>query len=419
MVRDAFPALNDKCMKYNLICKKCGAVINNFAEWFENDQLCPKCGSNHVEVKYDADYSKLPELYKGKPESFWHYFDFLPLEDKKNIVSFGEGAIPVEHWDFLDRFANEKYGIDCKAYVYRNDLNGGTNTFKDVAASLAASLFKENGVKEYCLASSGNTATAYSKYLAKAGVKFDIFVPGCVCKDTTDEIRSLGQNLLVCEGDYGAAKKVAANFHKEQKVMISAGNIDPIRVEAKKTMVFEFMRQLGKMPDVYVQAVAGGTGPIALDKGVREICGMYPEVKLPRMILVQQDTCDPMVQGWERAVKSNFAEGYEKDYPVIDNPQTKVSILSAGNPGMYPIVAPIVRKSDGCFVRIKESQIADYARIAKNEKGVYFGPAGAVCFAGFYKALEEGRIRNGETVLINIGEGAARAKDFKAEVDAK
>ena len=115
-------------MKYNLICKKCGAVIKNFAEWFENDQLCPKCGSNHVEVKYDADYTKLPELYKGKPDSFWHYFDFLPLEDKKNIVSFGEGAIPLEHWDFLDRFANEKYGIDCKAYVYRNDLNGGTNT---------------------------------------------------------------------------------------------------------------------------------------------------------------------------------------------------------------------------------------------------------------------------------------------------
>ena len=201
--------------------------------------------------------------------------------------------------------------------------------------------------------------------------------------------------------------------------MISAGNIDPIRVEAKKTMVFEFMRQLGQMPDVYVQAVAGGTGPIALDKGVREICDKYPEVKLPRMILVQQDTCDPMVQGWERAVKSNFAEGYEKDYPVIDNPQTKVSILSAGNPGMYPLVAPIVRKSDGYFVRVKESELVDYARIAKDEKNVYFGPAGAVCFAGFYKALEEGRIRNGETVLINTGEGAARAKDFKAAVDKK
>ena len=68
-------------------------------------------------MKYDADYSTLPELYKGKPESFWHYFDFLPLEDKKNIVSFGEGAIPVEHWDFLDRFAKEKYGELFEANV--------------------------------------------------------------------------------------------------------------------------------------------------------------------------------------------------------------------------------------------------------------------------------------------------------------
>ncbi len=406
-------------MKYQLICKKCGAVIENFKDWFNHDQLCPQCGSNYVEVKYNSDYSKLTDLYKDNPESFWHYFDFLPLIDKKNIVSCGEGAIPIEHWDFLDKFAKEKYGVDCKVYVYRNELNGGTNTFKDVAASLAASLFKENDVKEYCLASSGNTATAYSKYLALAGVKFDIFVPETVCKDTTDEIRSWKQNLVVCEGDYGAAKKVAATFHNENKVMISAGNIDPIRVEAKKTMVFEFLRQLGKMPDVYVQAVAGGTGPIAVDKGVREINDYFPEAKLPRMILVQQDTCDPMVQGWERALANNFKEGYEKDYPIIENPQTKVSILSAGNPGMFPIVAPIVRKSNGGFVRIKESELVDYARIAKKEKGAYFGPAGTVCFAGFFKALEENKINNGETVLVNIGEGVARAKDFKKAIDGE
>lgn len=406
-------------MKYQLICKKCGAVIDSFAKWFEHDQLCPECGSNYVEVKYDADYSKLKDLYSENPDSFWHYFDYLPLMDKKNIVSCGEGAIPMEHWDFLDKFAHDKYGVDCRVYVYRNDLNGGTNTFKDVAASMAASLFKENGVGEYCLASSGNTATAYSKYLAKAGVKFDIFVPECVCPDTVEEIRLWKQNLVVCEGDYGAAKKVAANFHKDNKVMISAGNIDPIRVEAKKTMVFEFMRQLGQMPDVYVQAVAGGTGPIAVDKGVREIKGACPEAKLPRMLLVQQDTCDPMVQGWERAVKSGFAEGYEKNYPVIDNPQTKVSILSAGNPGMFPVVAPIVRRSNGTFLRVKESELVDFARIAYKEKNVCFGPAGAVCFAGFFKALEEGQIRNGELVLVNTGEGAARAKEFRKAVEEK
>ncbi len=301
--------------------------------------------------------------------------------------------------------------------VYRNDLNGGSNTFKDIAASLAASLFKENGVKEFCVASTGNTATAYARYLAEAGIKFTVFMPHDACEDTVNAIRSYGQTVVVCDGTYGDAKKEANDFHEKNHVLISTGNIDPIRVEAKKTMVFEYLRQLGKMPDVYVQAVAGGTGPIALDKGIRDLQTTFPETKMPRMLLIQQDTCDPMVQGWESAVKAGFPEGYEKNYPVIQNPQTMVSILSAGNPGMYPIVAPIVRKSGGTFLRMKESELAKYGRIVKDERGIYFGPASIVCLAGFYKALEEGQIHNGETVLLNTGEGADRATWFKKMID--
>ena len=42
--------------------------------------------------------------------------------------------------------------------------------------------------------------------------------------------------------------------------------------------------------------------------------------------------------------------------------------------------------------------------------------AAAVCFAGFYQALAEGKIADGETVLINTGEGSARAKAFAEAV---
>lgn len=404
--------------KYELKCTQCGEVIPDFATWFSQNQQC-KCGCKRADVVYSADYHKITELTKPehKPVNFYHYFDFLPVMDEKNIVSFGEGAIPIEEWDFLEKYAKEKYGVNCKVMVYRNDLNGGSNTFKDIAASLAASLFKENGVKEFCVASTGNTATAYARYLAEAGIKFTVFMPHDACEDTVKAIRSYNQTVVVCDGTYGDAKKEANDFHEKNHVLISTGNIDPIRVEAKKTMVFEYLRQLGKMPDVYMQAVAGGTGPIALDKGVRDLQATFPETKMPRMLLVQQDTCDPMVQGWESAVKAGFPEGYEKNYPVIPNPQTKISILTAGNPGMYPIVAPIVRKSGGTFLRMKESELAKYGRIVKDERGIYFGPASIVCFAGFYKALEEGQIHDGELVLLNTGEGADRATWFKKMVD--
>ncbi len=404
--------------KYKLVCTKCGNVIDDFATWFTMNQQC-ECGCKRADVVYNTDYHEILERIKPEhhPENFYHYFNFLPLLDEKNIVTFGEGAIPMEEWDFLEKFAKEHYGIDCKVMVYRNDKNGGTNTFKDIAAALAASIFKENGVKEFCVASTGNTATAYSRYLAEAGVKFTVFVPNDVCPDTVNAIRSYGQNVVISEGNYVAAKKEAADFHQSNHVLMSAGNIDPIRVEGKKTMVFEYLRQLGKMPDVYIQAVAGGTGPIALDKGVRDMQATFPEIQLPRVILIQQDTCDPMVQGWNNAVNNGFPEGYENNYPIIDDPKTMVSILSTGNPGMFPVVAPIVRKSGGTFLQVKESELVNFGKLVKRERGIYLGPASIVCLAGFFKALEEGEIKNGETVLLNTGEGAARATFFKEMID--
>lgn len=398
--------------KYRLRCTECGAVITDFKAWFEHGQSCPECHCKQAEIEYTADYAKLPELFKGKPESFWHYFDFLPLMDKENIVSCGEGAIPLERWKFLEQFANDNGISDCKIYVYRNDLNGGTNTFKDIAASMAASIFKENGVKRYCIASTGNTATAYGKYLAMAGISAAIFMPDNAVPSSIAEIASYGQKVYHVSGDYSDAKAVAAAYAQKYGIPTSAGNIDPIRVESKRTMVFEWLRMLGKMPDVYVQAVSGGTGPLALDKAYRELEPHMPGLTYPRPILIQTDKCDPMVQGWEKAVKNGFPEGFEKDYPVIKNPQTMVSILGTGNPGTYPKIARIMKQRNGNFLRVKEDCLADVARIVAFERKTHVGPASAVCIAGLMKAVMQHEIKNGQTVLVNMGEGIKRAPWF-------
>ncbi|MBQ9638244.1 MAG: pyridoxal-phosphate dependent enzyme [Bacteroidales bacterium] len=404
--------------KYQLVCKKCGKIVGDFATWFAQDQKC-SCGSNHAEVQYpEADFAVMEEVASGAPDSFYNYFDYLPLSSRVNIVSLGEGAIPMERWEHLERYAQRQCGIDCEVYVYRNDLNRGTGTFKDISASLAASVMKEHGVREYCLASTGNAGIAYATYLAKAGVGFTVFTPENVEDDTLLALQSTGQRVMVSRGNYGDAKREAAEYHTEKHVMISAGNIDPLRVESKRTMVFECLRQLGGMPDVYMQAVAGGTGPIAFEKGFRDLAPTHPNLRMPRMILVQQDTCDPMVRAWERARKEGFPQGYEKNYEALADVHTRISILTAANPGMYPIVAPIVRNSGGSFVRVKESGLPLLGKEMMSERGVLLGPASAVCYAGFYEACNEGLIHSGDRVLLNTGEGSARAAWYRQEVEA-
>jgi len=66
--------------KFHFKCKTCGEEIQGFREWFENGQKCPKCGDNKIDTIYNTPKESIKELISkdAKPESLWHYFDFLP-----------------------------------------------------------------------------------------------------------------------------------------------------------------------------------------------------------------------------------------------------------------------------------------------------------------------------------------------------
>ena len=298
--------------KYYFVCRNCGHKINSFEEWFKLGQKCPECGKNFVDTKYNADLKHLyNDLIKTKDEvkSLWHYFDFLPLDNKENIVSAGEGVPQIDRWQFLEEFARKEYGTNCKVYVMRHNTGNATRTFKDIAGTLAASVLKECGINQYAVASTGNTANAFSHYLAKAGISLYVFMPEDAVKENIASVSAYGQKAVICKGDYAFAKKVAGEFTAKNNILMTIGNTDPLRVEAKKTWVYEWLRNIGETPTVYIQALSGGTGPIAVEKAFDEIEPLGIVSKRPRYISVQPSLCDPMTQAWEKAKAQNFPQG--------------------------------------------------------------------------------------------------------------
>ncbi len=403
--------------KFHFICRTCGHKINGFKEWFDNNQKCPKCEDNKIYTNYNTPKEKINELIntKEEPKSLWHYFDFLPLENKDNIITDGEGVAPIERWDFFEDYAKRKYGLDLEIFINRNDTSFATGTFKDKGGALAASVLKEHGIKEYVVASTGNTASAFAHYLAKAGISCSIFVPENALQDSEAHIGTYGQKLFRVKGDYAFAKKVAADYAKKYGILMTGGNLDPLRLEAKKTQVFEMLRVMGKIPDVYIQALSGGTGPFAVEKAFIDFEGTGLLDKLPRFLLSQGDRCAPMAHAWEKAKANNFPEGYEKDYPIYENPEVLIPTIATGNPGMYPLMAPLVRKSGGEIFPVKEELAVDLARLVAYEHVIKIGPASAAGVLGLFEGLKRGLINNGETIFINMGESANRAYSFMQE----
>ena len=404
--------------KFHFECRVCGHKIDNFKDWFSSNQKCPKCGESKIYTKYSADKEKIKTLI-GKdqtPESLWHYFDFLPLNNKENIVTDGEGVAPIERWDFLEDYAKRKYNLKLEIFINRNDKSFATGTFKDKGGSLAASVLKEEGITEYVVASTGNTATAFAHYMAKAGVSCSIFVPEDSLPDSEAHIGAYGQKLFRVKGDYAHAKKVAADYAKKYGLLMTGGNLDPLRLEAKKTQVFEMLRVMGKIPDVYIQALSGGTGPFAVEKAFIDFEETGLLGKLPRFLLSQGDRCAPQAHAWDKATKNNFPEGYEKDFPTYENPVTLIPTIATGHPGMYPLMAPLVKRSGGQIFEINEELAVDISRLVAYERVIKIGPASAAGLAGLFESLKRGYINDGEVIFVNIGESAGRALDFMKEV---
>ena len=403
--------------KFHFICNKCGNKIDGFKQWFANNQKCPECENNTIETVYSADYNKLKQLIskEARPESLWHYFDFLPLNNKENIVTEGEGIAPIERWEFLEEFAKKKYGLDLEIFINRNDRSFATGTFKDKGGTLAASVLKEEGIKEYVVASTGNTASAFAHYLAKAGISCSIFVPQDSLPDSEAHIGTYGQKLFRVKGDYAYAKKVAADYAKKYNILMTGGNLDPLRLEAKKTQVYEMLRVMGKIPDVYIQALSGGTGPFAVEKAFKDLEGTGLVDKLPRFLLSQGDRCAPQAHAWAKAKKNGFPEGYENDYPVYENPVTLIPTIATGNPKLYPLMAQLVKRTGGEIFEVNEELGVHIARLVGYEKAVKIGPASTAGLAGLFEALKLGYINDKETIFVNMGEGANRALDFLKE----
>ncbi len=404
--------------KFHFKCRTCDHKINGFKEWFSHGQKCPKCGDNKINTVYSTPKEKLKKLISkdAKPESLWHYFDFLPLENKKNIITEGEGVAPIERWDFFEDYAKRKYNLNLEVFINRNDKSFATGTFKDKGGAVAASVLKEQGIKEYVVVSTGNTASAFAHYLAKAGISCSVFVPEDSLPESEAHIGTYGQKLFRVKGDYAYAKKVAAEYANKYGLLITGGNLDPLRLEAKKTQVFEMMRVMGKTPDVYIQALSGGTGPFAVEKAYNDFAELNLFGKLPRFLLSQGDRCAPMAAAWKKANESNFAEGWEQDYPIYENPKTLIPTIATGNPGMYPLMGPLVKKSGGEIFPVKEELAVPLARLIGFERVIKIGPASAAGVLGFFEALKKGLIKDGESVFINMGESANRAVDFLKQV---
>lgn len=331
-----------------------------------------------------------------KSNTIWRYHSVLPVRSKENIVSMGEGNTSLIHLGSLGEIIGHPR-------IFFRDERGGTGSFKDRSASLAMSFLKERGVKKFVVASTGNIATAYAAYAARAKIKLCVCIPWDSASQKANEASAYGARVVKIQGDYTETKEFAVRLAKLNNWVSDVGSRCPIRWEAKKTMAYNDFEVLGDIPDVYLQALSGGSGMLGYIKGVNELQRAQQTRKNTRFIGVQAGGCAPMAEA--------FKQGYKK-YSKVRHPKTSVPTLATGDPQAYPRLAPVIASSGGEIMSVPEEAIPAAAVILGRLEGLLVDSATAVAIAGLIIAIKANKIKPNEIVVVTGGASILKDVNF-------
>ena len=229
----------------------------------------------------------------------WRYREMLPVAKDEEPISLGEGATPLVPLSALRK------AIGVEQIYVKDEAQNPTGSFKSRGMSVAVTVAKRLGAPSLVAPSAGNAGGALAAYGARAALAVRVYVPRDTPALLLDEMRDYGAEVILVDGLIDDAGRIAAEYARETGAFNLATFREPYRVEGKKTMAYELIEQLGRVPGTILYPTGGGTGLVGMWKAFAELERLeWIGAERPVMVAVQAEGCAPIVRAFERAEES-------------------------------------------------------------------------------------------------------------------
>ncbi len=348
---------------------------------------CGKCGST---VEFVIDLPKADETKFFETQGFWRYKQVLP--QVKHIISLGEGATPLHKAERLSKT------IGIKNIFLKDETRNPTNSYRDRAATLLTSNAIDQNFNALVCASNGNMGASIAAYAAKAGLICHVLVPKVV--DVGKLAQMIAYDAVIEESGTIVDDSIrkAADIAKETHWYQATAELNPLVIEAQKTISYEINEQI-TVPDWIIVPMGSGGTIYSLWKGYKELKTMGLTKKLPKMIGVQTEGCSPIINQLKEKTSSKAC-----------NLQTRALAILVGNPLQSSIAIKAINQSKGLALTVSDSEIlAAELQLAKLE-GVFAEPASSATVSALDK-LKNNQIDEDSTVVCLITGSGLKATD--------
>jgi len=383
--------------KTYLRCRECKKEYDSTFKY-----ICDEC-FGPLDVHYHFP-SLTKNTFTNREQTYWRYFELLPITDKSNIVSINAGMTPLVKAEKLGK----EIGLN-NLYI-KNDSVNPTFSFKDRPAGVAVSKAKEFGLASVGCASTGNLASATAAHAAKAGFPCYIFAPSDIEHAKIAQALSYGPHYIAVDGTYDDANRIAAQVGDSKGVGIVNINMRSYYVEGSKTLAYEVAEQLNwQVPDQLIVPTGSGAMLNAICKGFEELetVSLVNQVSQMHMNCAQANGCAPIVT----AFKKNST-----DVVPVESPDTVAKSLAIGDPGDGRYVLKRLKQFNGIAEESNNKEILDAILLLAKTEGIFTEPAGGVSVAVLKKMVEQGKIDKNEITVCYVTGNGLKATESLMEV---
>jgi threonine synthase len=366
-------------------CTDCGHefITQNYVS------SCPVCG--HVlSVIYDLEMAKsriTSKSLRRRRQGIWKYLELLPIRNKANMVSLGEGGTYLHKCDGLAK------DLGTDSLYLKDETTNPTGAFIDRGTAVEVSAAREYGFRSVCCGSTGNLAASLVAYAARAGLESKVFIG----QRGNVDIGKLYQILA-----YAADVEIVRN-HEEAMAMAQQASgkshfitsSNPHFMEGEKTTVYETCEQLDwRAPDWIIAPMGNGGHVSMIWKGLGELeqIGLI-DASHTKIVGAQASGCAPIVEAFRSGVKS------------ITPPSSASTVafdICVRSPVCGRTALMAIEESDGIAISVSDREILEAVRQLARREGVFAEPSSATTIAALQKLIHSGKIGHGDSIVCVI-----------------
>ena len=378
----------------HLVCARCGTAYG--AD--EKATMCQNADDGRLEIYYNYEEAKetlTRDTVQERPKGVWRYFELLPLEKSRNIVSLSEGGTPLLR---CERLGQE---LGLPELFVKDETRNPTASFKDRAMTVGVSKAVEFNAKTVVTASTGNAAASLSALSAKAGLDCYAFVHENAPSGKLAQLACTGaqvfrvRNLETAEDPVVKMLKLAVEKFGWYPCP-SFGPFNPYQFEGGKTIAYEIIEQLEwSSPDWVVIPIGGGGLLGANWKGFIEAEALGMVDRKPKIAGIQPDGCAPVVRAFKEGADPLSIEPWA-------NPSTVAGGLKDPIPWDGDAALKSIRDSGGSAEAVSDEEILEAQELLARTEGIFTEPSGAASVAGMIKLARAGIIEADEKIVVEV-----------------